>query len=305
MKIIIVNFKGRIKDLSQLSNMGNQSKNSSGQNIVIKKVTDSTIKLDLNGEMQEISNDITELKNLMQLQGQTTFQAGEKIYNIREIGQAEFKTIINQYHQESKRSYYLRVFLMVFVPILAIAGAYWLYQYQSLQKPLSLTVKLKNLSPNPELASPQGKLILTFGDKSDVQDIGQTETLFKGIPANFRKHPVQLSFDAAGFEPKDTGFLIDGSTIILSVIRNNGLGKIIGTIHDEQNKPLDGVKISVQDLNTYTDNSGHFLLSIPFEKQRPRQRLEVFKAGYRKKDVETPVIPNEMVRLILEKNKKP
>ncbi len=282
--------------------MDNQTNNTSIQNIVIQNVTDSTITLNVNGEKQEIGNNLSELKAFLEKHGKS-LQIGEKIYNIGEIGQAQFTTIINQYQQEAKRSFYLRIFLFVIVPVLAIGFAYLFYRNQILKQPLQLTVDFENLTPNEELPAVSAVLTLTYGDKIETKKNVTGEVIFKGIPSNFRKRTVQLSFEAEGFTHKDTSFIITPQVLKLPILRDSSLAKITGVIDDVNNNPLEGVKVTVLDINAYTDKSGNFVLYIPFNKQRTKQRITTFFEGFEKKDVETPVIPNEKVRLNLEKIK--
>lgn len=197
---------------------------------------------------------------------------------------------------------HLRIFLFIIVPILSIGFSYLLYQYQVLQQPLQLTVALKNNTPNTELPPANGLLTLAYGDKIDSAKNVVSQTIFKGIPANFRNKPVHLSFDAKGFIHRDTTLVLPQEVLYLPIARDNSLGVINGRITDfSNNQPLEGVKINVQELVCYTDSTGMFLLHIPFDKQRINQRISTFLNGYKPKEVTTPVIPNEPVMLNLEK----
>ena len=80
--------------------MKNKSNKTENQNIAIQKVSDSVITLKINGEVKEIPNDIVALRAILEQLKSQNVQVGEKIYNIGEIGQAEFKTIINQVERE-------------------------------------------------------------------------------------------------------------------------------------------------------------------------------------------------------------
>ena len=63
-------------------------------NIVIQNVNDSTITLEIDGEIREIRNDIAELRELLQSFGDKQFQVADKIYNIETINEANFGTIL-------------------------------------------------------------------------------------------------------------------------------------------------------------------------------------------------------------------
>ncbi len=203
-------------------------------------------------------------------------------------------------HTESETSRRLRLLLFVLVPILAIAGAFFWYQYEKMQTPLALTVTVDNRTPNPELPFEGGTLRLQYGDKTDTQSI-QTEANFKGIPANFRGEELALHFEANGFVTIDTSFELSSSVLTLPIRRDNSLGRVFGTVKDGNGNPLVGVAIRVQDLNTISSSNGTFELPIPFEKQRKQQRVTVSLNGYKPWDYTFPVSAKEEISIILQK----
>ena len=205
------------------------------------------------------------------------------------------------FNTESKASKWLRWFLFLFVPVLAIGGSYFWYKSEELKKPLRLKVRIKNQTPNAQLPEMSGTLVLAYGGSPITQNDISSEALFDEIPANYRGESVDLTFNAQGFIPVDTTFILASEVIELSVYRNDDLAVIKGTITDENTNPLEQVKVSTDCCETQTQQSGDFLIRIPFEHQRLQQRITVFKEGFKRKDFTTPVIPGESVRLILHK----
>lgn len=203
-------------------------------------------------------------------------------------------------HTESKTSQRLRLLLYVFVPILAIAGAFFWYQYEKMQTPLALTITVDNRTPNPELPFEGGTLRLQYGDKTDTQAI-QTEADFKGIPANFRGEELSLHFEATGFVSVDTSFELSSSLLTLPIRRDNSFGRVFGTVKDGNGNLLAGAEIRVQDLNTISGSNGTFELKIPFAKQRKQQRVTANLQGYKPWDYTFPVSDKEEVPIILQK----
>jgi hypothetical protein len=65
-------------------------------NIVITDVSNSHITANVDGQTLQIRKDIAELRQLLTAQQAQTFQAGGKIYNIGEITEANFGTILNE-----------------------------------------------------------------------------------------------------------------------------------------------------------------------------------------------------------------
>lgn len=181
---------------------------------------------------------------------------------------------------------------------IALAGVLGLSPLFGPDQPLSLTVLLDQETTNPYLPFEGGKVTLIYGDKTEGKLI-QEEAVFKGIPANFRKEPVIVRFEAQGYMPMDTTFALTGNRIILPIKRDDSLGRIYGTVKDGQGGPVEGVKISVQDLAAYTGSSGEFELSIPLDRQRKSQRIQAQKAGYRIWDYESPIIRHEEISIVL------
>ncbi|MEZ5041621.1 MAG: hypothetical protein R2828_17135 [Saprospiraceae bacterium] len=204
---------------------------------------------------------------------------------------------------ESKTSRNIRLFLLVFVPLLAIAAAVLYFQYRQSQQSLTVVVGIDNLTPNPNLPFEGGQVTLQYGGKAETLAI-EKEAIFRGIPANYRREPVRVQFDALGFLKIDTTVLLNTETLNLSIRRDDTYGRVFGVVVEEREKtpaPLEGVTVSILDISTQTDENGRFSLSIPFEKQRKQQRLRATKAGYESFDHQEPVIKNEETLISLQK----
>ncbi len=200
-------------------------------------------------------------------------------------------------HTESRTSRRLRLFSVVFVPVLAGIGAFFWFQWKELQTPLVLKVRVENRTPNPELPEPEAQLLLTYGQKTETKTAVNGEALFEGIPANFREEQLRLQFSAEGFRPIDTTFSFDDELVVLAVRRNDDLATLSGIITDAASgQPLEGVSVSISCCQTLTDAAGQFTLQVPPEHQRLSQRLDIFKNGFEAKSVTTPVIPGETLR---------
>lgn len=198
-------------------------------------------------------------------------------------------------HTESETSKRLRLFLFLFVPMLALVGAYFWYQYQLGKQPLHLKVLIENQTPNPQLSNPIGRLTLTYGGKSEPKPNIQKEAFFEKIPAAFREEIFRLTCEAAGFVKVDTSFKYV-PVMTLPVRRNDDLATIKGFIYDTENHPIEGVKIALECCNARTDIEGAFTLRIPFEHQLEDQRLDLSKTDYIPKSTTTPVIKGELFR---------
>lgn len=232
--------------------------------------------------------------------------SGKNIISSSTIQAGGSVTIGDQHIQhitESKTSRVLRLFLFVFVPILAIAVGVLSYQYLSMQRPLQLDVSLDNQTPNPNLPYEGGTVILQYDNKRDTQSI-TTEAVFKAIPPNNRHQTVRLQFEAKGFATVDTSFTLDQASIVLPIRRDDTYARLFGTVTDEEGQAVAGAQVSVEDIqmSMTTGQQGQFYFQIPLPLQKPSHRLKVQKEGYQVWDREEAVIPHESTPVQLIKN---
>lgn len=204
---------------------------------------------------------------------------------------------------ESKTSKNLRLFLFLFVPLLAIATGVLYFKYQLSQQPVTFTVFLDNKTPNAYLPFEEGKVILRYNGKVETQ-LSNTAAIFRAIPANNRNKKVDLKFTAPGFQTIDTSILLENESLNLPIKRDDSYRKMYGKIEDESGNPIENGIVRLNDVNleTRTDAQGNFSLNIPFDKQRKQQRLEVSKAGYQPFDRTEPVNKDRAIRIQLIKN---
>jgi hypothetical protein len=182
------------------------------------------------------------------------------------------------------------------LPLLVLGGAAMTYHYF---QPADLTVKIKEAQSIPGLPYSQGKVALTYGDKTETLDI-KNEIVFKQIPSKYKHNKLKLLFTADGFVSIDT-MISTGELVELNIHRDNSLGVIFGVVKDENNFPLKDVAISVKDIIVKTDQNGKFRIDIPFQKQASEQRLTAFKAGYQAWDFTGTPSETQEWKIILKK----
>lgn len=210
----------------------------------------------------------------------STFTAGGDIHVGEKIIQTESKT--------SKR---LRLFLLFFVPLLALGIAYLWYRLQ----PVTLTVAIQYQAANPDLAFTQGTVTLYHGGKPDVKPI-ENEAIFTDIQ---RGEKVSLHFAAEGFVPMDTVLPADETLLRLPIRRDSSLARVFGMVRDGQGRAVGGVTIRVQDLTMQTQPDGSFSLPLSPDKQRKKQRIEVLKNGKVVWDYTQPVMADGGIEIQL------
>ena len=112
------------------------------------------------------------------------------------------------------------------------------------------------------------------------------EATFKEIPMGFKGQKVPIRIDHP--QPyrathPDSLYLLEPNAAIYLEVALEGTNRIFGEVMDfETEKPLDSVRVSVENVATYTDQFGWFELDIPENKQRKFQRVDFYKKGYKK-----------------------
>ena len=209
-------------------------------------------------------------------------------------------TIGDTVHTESTTSRRLRLFLYAFVPILAIAVAFFYIKNEQLKEPLNLTVIVKDATPNPNIPLSKATVTLTYGDKTEKQTV-EKEATFKGIPANFKNQNATLEIEADGFATLIHPFILSDNTLTVPLSRDNSLAMISGQIKDAKGYPVADAQVTVQDITVSSGSGGFYRVQIPADKQRKTQRVKAFKQGFKVWDYETPVVQGEPINIILLK----
>ncbi len=131
----------------------------------------------------------------------------------------------------------------------------------------------------------QGKVVLDIGSARHEASINEKgEATFKELPGGFAGKKAFLSIEhPQPYFPIDRNseyVLEDGSSIYLEV-ELTGIDRIFGRVLDfETEKPLDSVRVSVQNEAAYTDEYGWFELSLPPEMQAKFLNVTFFRKNY-------------------------
>ena len=126
--------------------------------------------------------------------------------------------------------------------------------------------------------------------RSNIENIKKNH-LFRSIPTNFRDASFRIKYEAEGFVKVDTTIPYTKS-ITLPVYRNDDLALIQGYVYEEGTEPpegIEGVKVSIPCCSAYSEASGKFKLPVPFEYQRRRQRLKLFKEEFHQRSTTEPI----------------
>ena len=134
------------------------------------------------------------------------------------------------------------------------------------------------------------------------------EATFKEIPMGFRGQKVLIRIEHP--QPyratyPDSLYLIEPNAAIFVEVALEGTNRIFGKVMDFKTEQwLDSVRVSVENVATYTDQFGWFELEIPENKQRKFQRVSFFKKGYEIEDLDSiPVHTQQEIGISLKKVK--
>jgi hypothetical protein len=151
--------------------------------------------------------------------------------------------------------------------------------------PFSLTVFLRDNS-GQKLLSREGALSLVVGDDLKQAAIDENGSCtFKDIPSNFMNTPVRYELNVRGWQFANRKiYLIDTLTSVsrtLLVEHDNSLCCVYGIVQDENGRLLKDVRITVENVSTYTGENGSFELEIPEERRKPSVLLLADKEKYK------------------------
>ncbi|HNI43554.1 MAG TPA: hypothetical protein PK230_02600, partial [Chitinophagales bacterium] len=156
----------------------------------------------------------------------------------------------------------------------------------------------------------QGQVVLGLRTNEMPCSINEKgEATFKEIPNSFEgmRVPIRIEHPQPyrATQP-DSVYLLQPNAAIYLEVALQGTDRIFGKVMDfETEQWIDSVRVSIDDLATYTDQHGWFELSIPENKQRKFQRVYFEKQGYQNthQDSISPHTQQE-ISISLKKNHK-
>lgn len=155
---------------------------------------------------------------------------------------------------------------------------------------LQLTVLVHDEAGKDMLVLPnRGQVKLIYGDANVVETINtKGEATFKQVPASFFEEDatVELLFIDPEGEPyrsvnPDSLYTLHNQKYIALAVKLYGLDQITGVVKDFQSgDPIEGVRISISGIETYSNAHGEYSLTIPLDKQQKFQTVRAYKNGY-------------------------
>ncbi|MFM9948356.1 MAG: hypothetical protein ACKV1O_10495 [Saprospiraceae bacterium] len=156
----------------------------------------------------------------------------------------------------------------------------------------------------------QGQVMLGLRTSEMPCNINEKgEATFKEIPMGFKGKRVPIRIEHP--QPyrathPDSLYLLEPNAAIFVEVALEGTNVIKGKVMDFNTEQwLDSVRVSVENVATYTDQFGWFELEIPENKQRKFQRVSFFKKGFEINELDSiPVHTQQEINSSLRKSKR-
>lgn len=179
--------------------------------------------------------------------------------------------------------------------IIALAAFLSVFYYT----PTTSTVRINDASGS-NLEFPGASMVLTYSDRTENAETRNSsdEIIIKEIHRRHIGKEARIIVTAKGFLTVDTTLNLSRH-IDIDIYRDNSLSRVFGTVKDEDNRPLEGVTVSIGDLSSVTDMAGNFSISIPTSLQKQEQRVSAYKNGYQIWDFTGPVLEDTPWKIIM------
>jgi hypothetical protein len=148
---------------------------------------------------------------------------------------------------------------------------------------------------------------LRIGNRTEKKEIDRNGMVeFSDIPSEYNGKKVPVFIEntqgMSYFLPDSIVIHKNGTSDIL--VKLKGLDKFIGTIYDEKSgEGLPDVLVTAAGCNAVTDEWGHFCITIPLNKQRLLQNIEISKTGYKSiRHTEIPMAGEHEYKVFLKRD---
>lgn len=184
----------------------------------------------------------------------------------------------NRYRHRWYQTIALRIFIFLLVVLSVLAV--W-----SRNQPFNCSVSVKETTPLNKNLPPLSDAIISMRLDNEIKrdtlkSIGE-KVIFKNIPGKYAQKKIHICFSVYGYEKVDTVIsLSKNANILLNVRRDDAYGALGGVVIDGGGKAVPDAAVQVAGLTTKTDSKGHFMISIPIEKQVVQPKVVVSKKGY-------------------------
>lgn len=155
----------------------------------------------------------------------------------------------------------------------------------------------------------KGKVQLRYDDAVRSKEIDENgQAIFNGIPISFFSEGARVEVNIIDtenepFQPTnpDTTYKLESGKPIYLEVELKGLDQITGYVKDANTlEYIEGARVFLLELESFTDENGWFKIEIPFEKRRQFQTIRAYKKGYKEylnTDVPIQTLEEEIILL--------
>ncbi len=158
------------------------------------------------------------------------------------------------------------------------------------EAPAQVTVLVHGENGKDELVLPnRGVVKLLIGEDIREETINSKgEATFKQIPAQYfdKGQSAEILFTDPAGEPyrslfADSAFVLEKGKYIAIPVKLEGLESVHGIVkHFETGEPIEGVRVSISGVESFSNQYGEYELSIPKDKQQQFQTVRAQKEGF-------------------------
>ena len=176
------------------------------------------------------------------------------------------------------------------VALFVVLAAWLVYKFKGEPQTYAVTVFVHKAghTDKPVLTN-RGEVRLIYGNAivpKQINDKG--EVTFNQVPRQYfsGNERVKITFtdpEGEAYEAlrPDSLYVLKPNQLINLAVRLQGLDSIFGPVkHFETGLPIAGVRVSVLDVETFSNNNGYYSLRIPKHKQQQFHTLRAYQAGY-------------------------
>jgi hypothetical protein len=178
-----------------------------------------------------------------------------------------------------------QIFIAVCISLAVTAAAAGFIIFYALNQPFTATIHIYGWEGKQHHPlDGKGAVELKLGDKTERAEINSRgEAIFRKLLPAYKNQTVCIALTDTGYEPyylQDSAVQLRKDGISEVRVMLYGLDQLEGFILDG-NKGIAGAKVRVAGISAQTDKQGYFSISIPPEKQRKYQEVEISKDGYK------------------------
>ena len=177
--------------------------------------------------------------------------------------------------QRHKRQLIEKIIMWILGALIVLVSLFYVWR---MNRPMDISVGINELSAKNEQLPPLKDAVVTisFDNEQKTDTIRQmsSKAIFTNIPHHFMGQDVRIQVDCKDFVKVDTVMTL-AESVYVNIYRDE---KVYGDVHfllwnPHTEKAVGNCELTINGVTTKTDISGHVVLSIPIDKQRPQYNI--------------------------------